>query len=125
MISLDTNYLLRFFTNDIKSQALIARRIIKEEKEVYISPIVMAETVYFLRNYYKKDKISICKELDLLIRQPNIKADAYISLALHLYQSEPISFYDCLFVAEALLHKLEIKTFDEKLAKVFSKYRSS
>ena len=125
MISLDTNYLLRFLTNDIKPQAQTAREVILSTKEVCISTLAIAETVYFLRNHYKKDKKIICRELSLLIKQPNIKVKNYVSLTLRLYNRENISIYDSFFIAEALEEGLEIKTFDQKLLKVFLKYRNN
>ena len=125
MISLDTNYLLRFLTNDIKSQAQAAKEVIEGSKEIYIPVIVIAETIYFLRNYYKVGKSAICEELSLLIRQPNIKTSDFVLLALDLYQAENISFYDTLLLGEVIEKNLVLKTFDQKLSKVFSKYSSS
>ena len=54
MILLDTNYLLRFLTNDIKTQAADAKKLIKYSIEINVPVVAIAETVYFLRNYYKK-----------------------------------------------------------------------
>ncbi|KKQ42592.1 MAG: PIN domain protein [Microgenomates group bacterium GW2011_GWC1_37_8] len=123
MISLDTNYLLRFFTNDVKSQAQIAKRLIKGSSEIYLSVIAIAETVYFLRNHFEKSKDEVCEELSLLIKQPSIKTQDFVSQALLLYRSENISFYDSLLLSEALEEKLTLRTFDKKLTKVFDKYQ--
>ena len=125
MISLDTNYLLRFLTNDIKLQAQIAKKVIEGSKGVYIPIVTIAETVYFLRNHYEKGKDDVCKELGLLVKQPNIITEKYVPLALRLYKNENISFYDSLFIAEAIYSKSEIKTFDKKLNNVFTKYLQS
>ena len=124
MISLDTNYLLRFLTNDIKSQALIAKKLITGSEDIYISTIALAETVYFLRNHYKKTKAEICEEMSLFIKQPNIKTPEFILPAISIYRSENIGIYDSLLIAEALNKKLKFKTFDKKLSKVFKKYLS-
>ncbi len=122
MISLDTNYLLRFLTNDIKSQALIAKRLITGSKEIYISQVALAETVYFLRNHYEKSKDEVCEELSLLVKQPNIKTEEFVSSAFILYRSENISFYDSLILSETLEKGFSLRTFDEKLGKIYSKY---
>lgn len=122
MIFLDTNYLVRFFVNDIKDQALAAKKIIKEPKEIYISTIVMAEVVFILTNYYKIDKSRICNELLSLIKQPNIKTQNFISFALQIYSNENFSFYDSLLLSEAIEKNAQLKTFDKKLSKLYSKY---
>lgn len=122
MIALDTNYLIRFFTNDIKSQALIAKGIIKESKEIYIPTITIAETVYFLRNHYQKDKELVCNELASLVKQSSIKTQDFVPLALQIYKSENISFYDSLLLGEILEMSAQLKTFDKRLLKVFKKY---
>ena len=122
MISLDTNYLLRFLTNDIKSQALVAKKLIGGSKEIYLSVVALGETVYFLRNHYEKSKNEVCDELSLLVKQSNIKTEEFVSSAFLLYRSENISFYDSLLLSEALEKGLSLKTFDEKLKRVYLKY---
>ena len=63
------------------------------------------------------------EELSLLIKQPSIKTQDFVSQALLLYRSENISFYDSLLLSEALEEKLTLRTFDKKLTKVFDKYQ--
>lgn len=122
MISLDTNYLVRFFTNDVKPQALTAKKLIEQEKEIYIPAIVIAETVYVLRTNYQIKKASLCGQLLSLLKQPNIKTPDYIVPALQTYEVETISFYDCLILAESLGKNCTLKTLDKKLHKVWLKY---
>ena len=122
MISLDTNYLLRFLTNDIKSQSMVAKRLIKSAREIYIPVVAFAEAVYFLRNYYKRTKKQVCSELSLLIKQSNIKAENFVAPAIQIYKSEAISFYDSLIIAQSLITGCEVRTFDKKFSKVFNKY---
>lgn len=121
MILLDTNYLIRFFTNDIKSQAQVAKKLIEKSKEIYLSTIVIAETVFILRNHYQIGKNSVCQKLVSLIAQPNIKTQGFVLFALQIYEDENISFYDSLLVAEATEKNASLKTFDQKLSKVYSK----
>jgi|SRR3989344_4086987 len=122
MILLDTNYLLRFLTNDIKTQAADAKKLIKYSIEINVPVVAIAETVYFLRNYYKIGKTQIVDKLTSLLQQKNIKCESYAHDALQIYEKEIISFYDCLILGEALKLEGELKTFDEKLQKVYKKY---
>lgn len=122
MILLDTNYLLRFFTNDIKDQASIVRRVVVSSKDIYISVVVLAETVYFLRNHYKKDKYAVCQQLSGFLQQPNIVSEDFVTLAINIYKTENISFYDSILCAEAITKSGDLKSFDKKLQKVWKKY---
>ena len=118
----DTNYLIRFFTNDNPPQALIAKKLIKQSKEIYIPTIVVAETVFFLENHYKTKKNIVCDKLLSLIKQPNIKTQNFISFALQIYGNENFSFYDSLLLSEAIEKNAQLETFDKKLSKLYLKY---
>lgn len=122
MIFLDTNYLVRFFVRDIEEQAQHAKKLIEGTKKLFITSIVIAEFVYILEAHYKATKEDLCAKLLSFLKQPKIVTLAFIFRALEVYKNESISFYDSLLVSEVLEEKGELKTFDEKLSKVFSKY---
>lgn len=121
MIQVDTNYLVRFFTNDIKLQARRAREVIST-KNVIISDIVLAETIYILEEHYESKKIDTCRLMPALLKQKNIKSNPHAILSFKIYKNENISYYDSLLVSEALCRGSTLKTFDQKLQKVFKKY---
>ena len=121
MIFIDTNYLIRFFTNDIKDQAKLAKEVIEKQK-VYITGIVLAESVYILESHYKASKFDLTTKLISLLRQENVAGASYLILSLEIYQKESISYYDCLLASEVLKGKGELMTFDKKLQKVIKKY---
>jgi len=101
---------------------MVAKRLIKSAREIYIPVVAFAEAVYFLRNYYKRTKKQVCSELSLLIKQSNIKAENFVAPAIQIYKSEAISFYDSLIIAQSLITGCEVRTFDKKFSKVFNKY---
>lgn len=121
MIFVDTNFLIRFFTRDIEKQAREAKKVIENEK-VFISEIVLAETIYILETHYKAQKTDACGGLLSLLNQTNVSSVSNASLALEIYGKENISFYDSLLVSEVIKEKGKLKSFDEKLTKVISKY---
>ncbi|MBI2103719.1 PIN domain-containing protein [Candidatus Woesebacteria bacterium] len=121
MIFLDSNYLLRFITNDIPDQATKARFILKKNS-IYISSIVLAEVVYFLIKHYKIDKTKVCRTVMTLLKQHNIGSPIYSMKSFEIYQEENISYYDSLLLAEVLENKGVLKSFDKKLEKVFKRY---
>lgn len=121
---LDTNYLIRFLTKDIKSQAQEARRIILNNK-TFIPAIVFAETVYLLTNHYQIQKNKIFSTFLNLFKQPNITYPPFVPRATNIYNQENISFYDSLILAESSEKKLTLKTFDQQLQKTFIKYNQT
>lgn len=124
MYFLDTNYLIRFLTRDIATQAETARQIITSKKSIYIPTIVLAETVYILENHYQISKIQVCNQLISLLKQKHISSDIFTPLALQIYKKETISFYDCLLCAQAIDNYAQLKTFDQKLHKVYLHYQA-
>ena len=124
MVFLDTNYLVRFFTKDVEKQAREAQKVIENEK-IYIAEIVLAETVYILETHYEAKKEDVCDKLFSFLNQPNVYTFSFAGLALEIYKNENISFYDSLLVSQAKDKKGKLKTFDEKLAKVFSTLEES
>jgi len=126
MTTIDTNYILRFLTRDIEDQHLISRKvIINKNIKKYVSAIIIAEVNYILQNHYGFDKHKvICVLVDFLSIK-HIESEEYVKTALQIYEHESISFYDSLIIAESITNKNELKTFDTKLLKAFTKYNSN
>lgn len=122
MTLLDTNYLIRFLTDDIKSFAQEARKIFETDKEIYISSLSIAEAIYFLGTQYKKAKQAVCEQMLNVINFPNVKTASFVQPAIQIYSIENVSFYDCVILSEALEKRATLKTLDKKLAKIYKKY---
>lgn len=120
-ILLDTNYLVRYFVNDIKPLAKEAAQIINKNN-IFISSLSVAEAVYVLETHYKSNKSLICDGLLTLLNQSNVSTESFTILALQIFESENISIYDSLLASEAISKGLQLKTFDKKLEKVYKKY---
>lgn len=118
MIFLDTNYLVRFFVGDVKDQARKAKALIERSPKIYITSIVLAETVYILEKHYEATKKDVCTNLLSFLRQTNIVSESFLPLALEIYEKESISFYDCLLASEVVVKKGKLKTFDKKLNRI-------
>lgn len=119
---LDTNYLIRFLTQDIEEQAHQAKQVIVSEK-IYLPAIVLAETVYILENHYQVKKQEVCQALKGLLMQENVRSVEHGQLALEIYGQEKISFYDSLIVAESVTKKWEVASFDQELVEVWRNYK--
>ncbi len=73
MIAIDTNVVLRYLLNDDKAQARKAAALIRRHKEVLITDVVLAETVWTLKGRrYKLDKSGICQVVNALFAEPGI-----------------------------------------------------
>jgi len=116
MIRLDTNYIVRYLTNDNEEMALIAEDIILN-KNPYISNEVLVEVVYVLIGVYKIPKKDVGDMLTQLISFKNIQVEdkTIIINALQIFQNKNLDFVDCILCSYSI--KDDIKTFDKKLLK--------
>lgn len=73
----DTNFFLRFLTNDIPQQAKKAEKILKRaeqgEIELFTSDLVMAEIAWTLESYYQEPKEKIATSLRRILLIENLK----------------------------------------------------
>ena len=73
MIAIDTNVLLRYLLNDHKEQSGIAAALILGKRQVLITDVVLAETVWTLRGRkYKVDDSGIAMALNSLFSESSI-----------------------------------------------------
>lgn len=97
MIGVDTNVLVRYLVADDPGQAAKAKRYM-ESSAIYVSCIVLAETVWVLESAYGYDKEAIVTALEQLLSTHEIVAeDAEVALAaLSDYRRSSAGFTDCL-----------------------------
>lgn len=100
MIFLDTNIILRFVLNDhplysLKAQEIFAK-IDKEEVKVYLSLLVIFETVFVLQNSHHLPKGEIAEKLISILNRENIFLDQknLIDKVFKNYVEKNISFAD-------------------------------
>ncbi len=97
---LDTNILVRYFTNDEPTMARAAlavmERIERGEERVVTSPIVIFETVFLLERHYKVPKAEIREKVGdvLALRALQLPEKALCARALDLYVEQNIAFAD-------------------------------
>lgn len=120
---LDTNYLIRYLTNDLPNLAKVALKTIEKSKNLFIPSIVLAETVWILENKYNFSKNEVIEPVLIIIKQDNINTPKFCFQAINIYQKENIDFYDCLVIADAIENKATLHTFDKKMMRIWRKYR--
>ncbi len=97
---LDTNILVRYFTNDEPEMARAAlalmEKIERGEERVVTSPIVIFETVFLLERHYKVPKAEIREKVGdvLALRSLHLPEKTLCLQALDLYTEKNIAFAD-------------------------------
>ncbi len=124
MIALDTNVLVRFLVEDDEAQSRKATRLIEEAQErdetLFISDIVMCETVWVLSTSYRFSRSEIAGVLGDLLRGRGVVFPSSDSLAraLQAYVAGKGDFADYLIREHARTAGADtVATFDCALLK--------
>jgi len=124
MIALDTNVLVRFLVDDDEAQSRRASRLIenarKRDETLFISDIVMCETVWVLSTSYRFSRSEIAGVLGDLLRGRGVVFSSSDSLAraLQAYVAGKGDFADYLIREHASAAGAEtVATFDRALLK--------
>lgn len=123
-VVIDTNILLRYLRNDHPNLALKAKKIFdkayKNDVNIYLDEIILAETIWVLASHYKTPKSLIVSKLieqlyfDWII---NPRKKLMIK-ALGLFGKTNLSYIDCwIFIVNQSL-KASLETFDNDLKKL-------
>ena len=122
MISVDTNVLVRIFVNDEsdRSQIKKARQIVKNHDRVYVTHIVLVETVWVFKSLYGFSKKQIIETLEhLVINQAFVlESEMLCRDALTLYCETNVSFSDAMILVNSRQQGYSLLTFDKKLIKL-------
>lgn len=116
MIVLDTNSLIRFFTNDDPKKAVKVKKLLEEEKKIFIPEVVFPELEYVLRGSYNASRKKIIKAFKFLLAQSNIKLTQTTKKAVELFERTRLDMADCLIAGHSLKNRLA--SFDKKLLSV-------
>jgi len=122
MIALDTNVLVRFLVEDDEKQSRQATRLIEDalsrEEPIFISDIVMCETVWVLSTSYRFSRSEIAGVLSDLLRGRGVVFSSSDSLAraLQAYVAGKGDFADYLIREHANAAGADtVATFDRAL----------
>jgi len=124
MKTIDTNYLVRLFTNQPKELAAKARDDIQESKpaDILLPDFVISELIYVLEFH---DELAYSREdivegLRLILSHPAWATDIELhQTAIAIYEaSSKLDYVDCLVAALSNLGRAdEVLTFDKNLKK--------
>lgn len=123
MVGIDTNILVRIFTQDNPQLTKQAQQIIDDAEpgKLLLDRIVIAELGYVLVSRYAYDKQDVCKIYTSLLAYGTfyVPDRELVELTVKLFASEkPLSFEDCWLLALKRSGKVKsIATFDTSLIK--------
>lgn len=119
---LDTNLIIRFFTNDSPIQANRVEKLFQEAESasLEIPDLVIAEIIYVLLSFYRLNKEELVEKMTKLIEFEKIKTNKkVIKKALEFYSDYSISFVDAYLCSLVVNGKNSfIYSFDKGLPKI-------
>src|SRR5438105_1696834 len=99
LIVLDTNSLIRFFTNDIPEKAIKVKELLEKEKTIYIPEVVFPELEYILMGQYRTSREKLITALHFLSSQKNIKLSQEVKKAVVIFEKTKLDMADCIIAA--------------------------
>lgn len=102
MTGLDTNVVLRFLLEDDPHQTAQVRRLLAEARDrrepLYLSMVVLCETVWTLKSVYRKSRQEIANALLLILDADvfQVEEEDNVRTAVQLYQTGRAEFPDYL-----------------------------
>jgi predicted nucleic acid-binding protein len=115
----DSNVVLRFFTQDDERQAKEAKKLFMQAKqgavELFCGPPVFFEIAWVLRSHFKLPHTEILYKLESLIAIPNfIVIDCeLVTMAIDLARENSVGFADGYIAATALERGIGVATFNK------------
>ncbi|MDE2398162.1 MAG: type II toxin-antitoxin system VapC family toxin [Burkholderiales bacterium] len=125
MIGVDTNVLVRYFSDDDPKQAPRAAQFIERElrpdRRGFVSLVTLAEVVWVLRSRYEARADELTGLLTQMLCDPRLclQDEDAVWLALDLFQQDGVDLADALIAAVHRRHGCEhTMTFDTRAARI-------
>ena len=119
-IAIDTNILVRVITGDDEIQSSLAEALItkieSEKGTIYLTSIVIIETLWVLQRLYDASKKELLELLDKLMMSPTYRFEKrdIIQQAIDLYRQAKIGFADAVIIASCQAVAVPVFTFDKQ-----------
>ena len=117
----DTNIVVRHLTGDPPDMAVRATAFLRSERELLLTDLVAAETVYVLESYYEVPRHQVAVAMRSLIAFDAILCvdPALLLRAIEVYETERIDFAEAYLVACAETTGVtRIASFDRSIDRV-------
>lgn len=109
----DTDIIIRYFTNDDPTKADRFRAFIASGKKAQLTDVTFAEVYWTLMSFYKVDRDKILSMLEALIASPAIVSSKQVlTETIDILRKKKISFIDAYTVAAARIADKIILSYD-------------
>lgn len=115
-VILDTNTLVRYFTRDIPEKAELVKKLLLNEKNIYIPEAVFPELAYVLQRKYMNSREEVVAVYDVLNSSAKIQLTKETRIAVSYFKNYYLDMVDCFAAAHSIKSKLA--SFDQKLQKI-------
>ena len=122
---IDTNILIRFFSNDLPVEAASAKQLLTSCKagSLIVTDYVLAELCFVLEfntfYRYPRDRGGRC--LGVLLDLNSVHLSVFATKAISYYMDDPkLDMTDCLLLAQSQIDSHDLMTLDKHLAKLSS-----
>jgi predicted nucleic acid-binding protein len=97
----DTNVLVRHLTGDPPDMAASATAYLRAEREILLTDLVVAETVYVLESFYETHRNEIAESMRSLVAFDSILCvdPALLLRAIEVYETDRLDFAEAYLVA--------------------------
>jgi predicted nucleic acid-binding protein len=117
----DTNVLIRHLTGDPPDLAARATAYLATEREILLTDLVVAETVYVLESFYQAPRDQIAEAVRSLVAFDSILCvdPSLLLRAIEVYETDRIDFAESYLVACAESTKIgKVASFDRSIDRV-------
>lgn len=118
---IDTNVLVRHLTGDPPEMAARSTAYLRQERELLLTDLVAAETVYVLESFYEAPRADVAQALRSLVAFESIVCvdPALLLRSIEVYETEGIDFAEAYLVACAETTGVRrIASFDRSIDRV-------
>lgn len=118
---IDTNILVRHLTGDPAHLAARATRFLESERNLLLTDLVLAETLYVLESFYKAPRAQIAEAMRSLIAFDSIISvdPALLLRSIEVYETDRLDFAEAYLVASAESANVgRIASFDKAMDRV-------
>lgn len=115
-IVVDTNTLVRFFTDDIPQKASLVEKLFKDGKDIFIPDVVFPEMEYILIQKYKFPREKLLDIYTFLSSRNNIHVANETKIAIAIFEKSKLDMADCIIAAYSM--KGSLASFDNGLLSI-------
>jgi predicted nucleic acid-binding protein len=118
---IDTNIIVRHLTGDPPAMAERATRFFASQRDLLLTDLILAETVYVLESFYEASRDQVAEAIRSMIAFESIVCvdPAMLLRAIEVYETDRLDFAEAYLVASAESTQVgRIASFDQAIDRV-------